>query len=178
MHETTTEAAIDANAPLEDDDEAHAGFVDSEDETNKVMPAFKRFGINPLVQQPVLEPIQVKYDRERLQHELNVATDYGKKNIFKVVSKNGVPLEELGIGPGPENGFVYGIPQGIAALYHPHPHTGIIAGSEDAPGEPDTVMGGMGSRNGSAAFGLQQPPMGGQRRASTASRASSVGNRQ
>lgn len=113
----STEAAIDANAPLEDEEEANAGPIDSDDEKDAVMPAFLHFGTVPLVQQPILESISKKYQRERLKYELDIATQGGTRNIFAVIPKN-----------------------------QPQPDVDVEMGdAEDAPGEPD-VYGIMGSR--------------------------------
>lgn len=86
------EAAIDANAPLEDDDEANAGPIDSEEETTAMMSALKTWNPQPLVPQPVLMPVKRRYQLERLKEQLDNATSGGTVNIFKVVTKNGNPL--------------------------------------------------------------------------------------
>lgn len=133
------EAAIDANAPLEDEEEANAGPVDSDDEKDAVMPAFQHFGTVPLVPQPILEPIVKRYQRERLKHELDIATRNGTVNIFAVISRN---------RPGADaDGDV-----------------DMGGDGEDAPGEPDTY-GLMGSRRSSVIL----PPQPAHRRASTIS---------
>lgn len=108
------------------------------------MNALSRWAPRPLVEQPVLMPIKREYQLARLKEQLDNATSGGTVNIFKVTSKNGEPLKEL-------NGNALGL--------------GIDG--EDAPGEPDYGIMGMGSRRGSTiAFGLQQPPPQVQRRAS------------
>jgi SAGA-associated factor 73 len=139
---TITEAAIDANAPLEDEDEANAGPVDSDEETAAVMNSLSRWNPRPIVEQPVLMPIKRQYQLARLREQLDNATSGGTVNIFKVVSKNGDPLKET-------NGNAIGL--------------GIDG--EDAPGEPDYGIVGVGGsrRASSVSFGLQQPP---QRRTS------------
>jgi SAGA-associated factor 73 len=138
----TTEAAIDANAPLEDEDDANAGPVDSDEETAAVMNSLSRWNPRPVVEQPVLMPIKRQYQLARLREQLDNATSGGTVNIFKVVSKNGEPLKEANMN----------------AL-------GLNLDVEDAPGEPDYGIMGMGGprRGSSIAFGLQQPPA--QRRA-------------
>jgi len=85
-------AAIDANAPLEDEDEANAGPVDSDEETAAVMSALSHWRPQPLVPQPVLMPIKRQYQLARLREQLDNATSGGTVNIFKVVSKNGENL--------------------------------------------------------------------------------------
>jgi SAGA-associated factor 73 len=97
------------------------------------MNALSRWNPRPLVEQPVLIPIRREYQLARLKEQLDNATSGGTVNIFKVVSKNGEPLKEL-------NSNALGID------------------GEDAPGEPDYGIMGLGSRRGSMAFGLQQPP--------------------
>lgn len=132
-----TEAAIDANAPLEDEDEANAGHVDSDEETAAVMAALSKWNPQPVIPQPILMPIKRQYQLARLREQLDNATSGGTVNIFKVVSKNGVKLPE------------------------------VDADGEDAPGELDYAMAvGQANRRTSSGFGLQQPPTQAQRRAS------------
>jgi SAGA-associated factor 73 len=142
----TIEAAIDANAPLEDEDDANAGPVDSDEETAAVMNSLSRWNPRPVVEQPVLMPIKRQYQLARLREQLDNATSGGTVNIFKVVSKNGEPLKEANIN----------------AL-------GLNLDAEDAPGEPDYGFMGMGGprRGSSISFGLQQTPV--QRRPSAVS---------
>ncbi|KAI9742632.1 MAG: hypothetical protein M1818_003773 [Claussenomyces sp. TS43310] len=119
-------AAIDANAPLEDEDDANAGPVDSDEEAAAVMAALSKWNPRPLVPQPIMMPIKRRYQRERLREQLDNATSGGTVNIFKVVSKNGIalPLASMDV--------------------------------DDAPGEPDYGIAGQGSRRPSGAFALQQ----------------------
>jgi SAGA-associated factor 73 len=141
----TTEAAIDANAPLEDEDDANAGPVDSDEETAAVMNSLSRWNPRPFVEQPVLMPIKRQYQLARLREQLDNATSGGTVNIFKVVSKNGVPLAEV-------NGNA----------------VSLGLDGEDAPGEPDYGIMGMGGsrRNSSISYGMGQVPGQAQRRAS------------
>lgn len=143
-----TEAAIDANAPLEDEDDANAGPVDSDEETAAVMNSLSRWNPRPIVDQPILMPIKRQYQLMRLREQLDSATSGGTVNIFKVVSKNGEPLKEANMN----------------AL-------GVNMDGEDAPGEPDYSIIGVGAsrRGSSVSFGLQQPPSQIQRRASVMS---------
>ncbi|KAJ9154752.1 SAGA-associated factor 73 [Pleurostoma richardsiae] len=141
-------AALDANAPLEDDDEANAGPVDSDEETAAVMSALARWNPQPVVPQPVFTPIKRQYQLARLHEQLQTATNGGRVNIFRVV---GYGAQRL-----PEN----------------HP---ALLDSEDAEGEPDPgamMMGGGGMMGGvsrrSSSFSLAGPP---QRRPSVTSRA-------
>ncbi|KAK4192095.1 SCA7, zinc-binding domain-containing protein [Podospora australis] len=135
-------AAIDANAPLEDEDEVNAAVVDSDEETAAVMAALARWNPQPVVPQPVFAPIKRTYQLARLHEQLQTATNGGRVNIFKV---NGFGAQRL-----PEN----------------HP---ALFDNEDAPGEPDIIMTGTGdfSRR-SSSFSLSGPP---QRRPSVSSRA-------
>ncbi|KAK1968067.1 SCA7-domain-containing protein [Colletotrichum eremochloae] len=135
-------AALDANAPLEDEDEANAGPVDSDEETAAVMSALAHWNPQPVVAQPLLNPIKRQYQLARLHEQLQMATNGGRTNIFKV------------------NGF--------GAQRLPHGHPGFMD-TEDAPGEPDTAEMNFGGVRRSSSFSMQsQPP---QRRPSVTSRA-------
>ncbi|ORY69903.1 SCA7, zinc-binding domain-containing protein [Pseudomassariella vexata] len=105
-------AALDANAPLEDD-EANEGPIDSEEETAQVMGALKDcWNPQPVVPQEPYEPLREKYRLNRLHEQLMIATNGGRTNIFKVV--------------------------GLGAQRLPPNH--VVAQNmdmEDAPGEPD-----------------------------------------
>ncbi|KAL3291943.1 peroxisomal adenine nucleotide transporter 1 [Colletotrichum asianum] len=81
-------AALDANAPLEDEDEANAGPVDSDEETAAVMSALAHWNPQPVVPQPVLNPIKRQYQLARLHEQLQMATNGGRTNIFKVLLVN------------------------------------------------------------------------------------------
>lgn len=138
----SAEAALDANAPLEDEDEANAGPVDSDEETAAVMSALAHWNPQPVVPQPLLNPIKRQYQLARLHEQLQMATNGGRTNIFKV------------------NGF------GVQKL--PYGHPGLMD-TEDAPGEPDTADLNFGGARRSSSFSMQsQPP---QRRPSVTSRA-------
>jgi SAGA-associated factor 73 len=121
----STEAAIDANAPLEDEDDANAGPIDSDEETALVMSALSKWNPQPVVPQPVLIPIKLKYQLARLREQLDNATSGGTVNIFKVASKNGEPFPVRD-----------------------------LAGDEDAPGERDESYG-VGMAGGAAQPGVQ-----------------------
>jgi SAGA-associated factor 73 len=136
-------AATDANAPLEDEDDANAGTVDSDEETAAVMAALASWNPQPAVPQPVFAPIKRQYQLARLHEQLQTATDGGRVNIFKVV--------------------------GFGAQRLPEGHPGLVD-SEDAPGEPEPAMVGGGgdfSRR-SSSFGFGGPP---ERRPSVTGRA-------
>jgi SAGA-associated factor 73 len=135
-------AAIDANAPLEDADEADLAAVDSDEETAAVMAALATWNPQPVVPQPVFAPTKRQYQLARLHEQLQTATNGGRVNIFKVV--------------------------GFGAQRLPEGHPGLFD-YEDAPGEPDAggVGGGDFSRR-SSSFGLGGPP---QRRPSVTGRA-------
>ncbi|KAK4177352.1 hypothetical protein QBC36DRAFT_371827 [Triangularia setosa] len=130
-------AAIDANAPLEDEDDVNAAAVDSDEETAAVMAALAHWNPQPVVPQPVFTPIKRQYQLARLHEQLQTATNGGRVNIFKV------------------NGF--------GAQRLPKGHPGLFDG-EDAPGEPDIVMGGTDFPRRSSSFSLSGPP---QRRPSS-----------
>ncbi|KAL2106466.1 hypothetical protein VUR80DRAFT_6691 [Thermomyces stellatus] len=102
-------AAMDANAPVEDEDE-NAGPVDSDEETAAVMGALANWNPQPVVPPPVHQPIRRTYQMARLHEQLQMATNGGRTNIFKVV------------GHGSQR-----LPEG---------HTAMM--EEDALGEPDT----------------------------------------
>ncbi|KAF9875651.1 hypothetical protein CkaCkLH20_07032 [Colletotrichum karsti] len=133
-------AALDANAPLEDEDEANAGPVDSDEETAAVMNALAHWNPQPVVPQPMLNPIRRQYQLARLHEQLQMATNGGRTNIFKVV--------------------------GFGAQKLPDGHPGLVD-TEDAPGEPDTVVN-FGAARRSSSFSMQGQP---QRRQSLTSRA-------
>ncbi|KAI0437658.1 SCA7, zinc-binding domain-containing protein [Xylaria telfairii] len=78
-------AALDANAPLEEDDEGNGGPVDSDEETAAVMSALARWNPQPVLPQPVFTPIKRTYQLARLREQLQTATNGGRTNIFKVV---------------------------------------------------------------------------------------------
>ncbi|KAK0732841.1 hypothetical protein B0T21DRAFT_444323 [Apiosordaria backusii] len=124
-------AAIDANAPLEDDDDVNAAAVDSDEETAAVMAALAHWNPQPVVPQPVFTPIKRQYQLARLHEQLQTATNGGRVNIFKV------------------NGF--------GAQRLPEGHPGLFDG-EDAPGEPDVIMGGTDFSRRSSSFSLSGPP--------------------
>jgi SAGA-associated factor 73 len=77
------EAAIDANAPLEDEEAAN-GPVDSDEELTAVMHGLSNWNPQPVV--PPLEhmPIEKIYMRQRLYEQLHNATNGFTVNIFKV----------------------------------------------------------------------------------------------
>lgn len=120
-------AAMDANAPIEDEDE-NVGQVDSDEETANVMNALAHWNPQPVVPPPVLQPIKRTYHFARLHEQLQMATNGGRTNIFKVV--------------------------GFGAQKLPEGHPGLMD-SEDAQGEPDTVMFPTSARTSS--FSMQGP---------------------
>jgi SAGA-associated factor 73 len=109
-----TEAALDANAPLEDEDEANAAPVDSDEETAAVMGALARWNPQPVLPQPVFNPIKRTYQLARLHEQLQTATNGGRSNIFKVI--------------------------GFGAQRLPEAHIDLNMDMDDAPGEPDIMM--------------------------------------
>ncbi|KAI0841675.1 SCA7-domain-containing protein [Hypoxylon sp. FL0890] len=124
-------AALDANAPLEDDDDANAGPVDSDEETAAVMSALARWNPQPVIPQPIFTPLKRTYQLARLHEQLQTATNGGRTNIFKVV--------------------------GFGAQKLPDNHTDINMDLDDAPGEPDVGMvSAMGPRR-SSSFSSRRP---------------------
>ncbi|KAI2612485.1 SCA7, zinc-binding domain-containing protein [Hypoxylon fragiforme] len=134
-------AALDANAPLEDDDDANAGPVDSDEETAAVMGALARWNPQPVLPQPIFAPIKRTYQLARLHEQLQTATNGGRTNIFKVV--------------------------GYGAQKLPENHLDMSMDLDDAPGEPDMGMMGSMSARRSSSFSMQAA----SRRPSVASRA-------
>ncbi|KAK1756047.1 SCA7, zinc-binding domain-containing protein [Echria macrotheca] len=108
-------AAIDANAPLEEEDEINASMVDSDEECANVMRALSTWNPQPVVPQPVFRPLNMTYQRARLHEQLMAATNGGRVNIFAV---RGYGAQRL-----PEN----------------HPS---LFDNEDAFGEPDLAVAG------------------------------------
>lgn len=76
-------AALDATAPLEDEDAA-LGPIDSDEELTAVMHGLSNWNPQPVVQPPVLIPIEKRYLRERLREQLQQATNGFSVNIFRV----------------------------------------------------------------------------------------------
>ena len=147
------EAALDATAPLEDPEEEDNGPVDSDEETAAVMSALSSWRPQPVVPQPVFQPIRRQYNLARLHEQLHMATNGGRTNIFAV------------------NGFgAQRIPEFV-----PQPQQVMMPMNmelEDAPGEMDWSMTGLNMGNmgnvtpGGGATGQQ-----GSRQASVTSRA-------
>lgn len=131
---------MDANAPVEDEDEVNNGPVDSDEETGAVMGALAHWNPQPLLPQPIFAPIKRQYQLARLHEQLQMATNGGRTNIFQVV--------------------------GYGARRPPDGHLSTLEGV-DAPGEPDlgTVVVPGSAR--SLSFGINAAP---QRRSSVTSR--------
>ncbi|KAJ2897986.1 SAGA-associated factor 73 [Zalerion maritima] len=106
-------AALDANAPLEDEEESNNGPIDEEEEAHLVKTALKNWRPTPVVVDKTFAPLKFEYKHARLRELLDNATNGGRTNIFKV------------------NGF------GAQKLTEGHP--GVLPLEEDAPGEPDVV---------------------------------------
>ncbi|RCI13906.1 hypothetical protein L249_7947 [Ophiocordyceps polyrhachis-furcata BCC 54312] len=121
-------AALDANAPVEDEDEINNGPVDSDEETATVMSALAHWNPQPLIPQPVFNPIKRQYHLARLHEQLQLATNGGRTNIFQVNNGYGSRMPADGL---PE--------------------------SEDAPGEPE-LAGMAASRSASFGIGGAVPP--------------------
>lgn len=93
-HPSLAEAALDANAPVEDEDESNQGPVDSDEETGAVMAALSTWKPKPLVPQPVFQPIKRQYQLARLHEQLQMATNGGRTNIFQVIGYGAQKLPE------------------------------------------------------------------------------------
>ncbi|KAI0199985.1 SCA7, zinc-binding domain-containing protein [Astrocystis sublimbata] len=144
-------AALDANAPMEEEDEGNGGPVDSDEETAAVMSALARWNPQPVLPQPAFAPIRRTYQLARLREQLQTATNGGRTNIFKVV---GLGVQKLANNTNANHGG--------------------DAMDLDAPGEPDGpgAHGGGNNNNAAAArrsssFSMQAP----SRRQSVSSRA-------
>ncbi|OIW33544.1 SCA7-domain-containing protein [Coniochaeta ligniaria NRRL 30616] len=136
-------AAIDANAPLEEEDDPNGATVDSDEETAAVMAALAHWNPQPVIPQPIFTPIKREYQLARLHEQLQTATNGGRLNIFKVV--------------------------GFGAQKLPDGHPGLYEALEDAPGEPDPAVMGPFSRRSSSYSVAGAPSV--QRRPSISSRA-------
>lgn len=136
-------AAIDANAPLEEEDDINAGNVDSDEEAAAVMGALAHWNPQPVVPQPVFAPIKRQYQIARLHEQLQLATNGGRTNIFKVV--------------------------GFGGQRNVDNQASAMLDNEDAMGEPDPAAMGQFSRRSSSVFSLSGPPP--PRRPSVTSRA-------
>lgn len=116
------EAAIDANAPLEDED-ANV-IVDSDEELAAIQAGLANWNAQAAVPNIIHEPISRIYQKQRLWEQLHNATNGFTVNIFKV------------------NGF------GAQRLPSDHPanfdSVGRELGDGDAEGEPETPGAGVG----------------------------------
>lgn len=121
---------MDANAPLEDDDDTNNGPVDSDEETGAVMNALAHWNPQPLIPQPVFAPIRRQYQLARLHEQLQMATNGGRTNIFKVT--------------------------GFGAQRMPGSQSALVE-NEDAPGEDLETISIPGSAR-QATFGMPAPP--------------------
>ncbi|TVY83692.1 SAGA-associated factor, partial [Lachnellula suecica] len=139
-------AAIDANAPLEDEEAAN-GPVDSDEELTSVMHGLSNWNPQPLVQPLVHIPIEKQYMRQRLYEQLHNASNGFTVNIFKVMGD--------GVKKRPSGDIIH------------------VDADGDAEGELDPSALGAGMANVAArrasGFNMQMPP---QRKASTNSHAS------
>ncbi|EDN98816.1 hypothetical protein SS1G_13675 [Sclerotinia sclerotiorum 1980 UF-70] len=91
-------AAIDANAPLEDEDLLN-GPIDSDEELLTVQSGLANWNPQPLVPPLIQYPIQYRYRDERLWEQLHNATNGFTLNICKV---KGLGAQKA--SPGIENG--------------------------------------------------------------------------
>jgi len=140
------EAAIDANAPLEDEEAAN-GPVDSDEELTSVMHGLSNWNPQPLVQPLVHIPIEKQYMRQRLYEQLHNATNGFTVNIFKV--------------------------SGEGVKKRPNGDLMNLDADGDADGEADPIALGVGMASVAArrasGFNMQMPP---QRRTSSAGHSS------
>lgn len=100
---------------MEDEDEANAGPIDEDEETQAVMSALANWRPKPLVPQPIFVPIKRQYQLARLKEQLDMATNGGRTNIFAVQ------------------------PVKTAAANTTEAALALVDG-EDAPGEPDSAV--------------------------------------
>ncbi|KAH8653242.1 SCA7, zinc-binding domain-containing protein [Tricladium varicosporioides] len=111
-------AAIDANAPLEDEEAAN-GPVDSDEELTAVMHGLSNWNPQPVVPPLVHIPIEKQYMRQRLYEQLHNATNGFTVNIFKVVGEgakkrsNGDTIHVDGDGDA-EGELDHGVNAGLA----------------------------------------------------------------
>ncbi|KAF4123294.1 SAGA-associated factor 73 [Geosmithia morbida] len=120
-------AALDANAPVEDEDDANNGPIDSDEETFAVMSSLAKWKPQPVVPQPVFTPIRRQYQISRLHEQLQMATNGGRTNIFAVKSF----------------GTKRNMSDTNTAQQQPQQQQSqtLTVDGEDAPGEPDMSMG-------------------------------------
>ena len=78
-----TEAAIDANAPLEDEEDGN-GPIDSDEELAAVQYGLANWAPQPVVPPLISIPIERQYQKQRLREQMMNATNGGIINIFKV----------------------------------------------------------------------------------------------
>ncbi|KAH0561955.1 hypothetical protein GP486_003340 [Trichoglossum hirsutum] len=107
-------AAIDANAPLQDDLDTNAGPVDSDEEKESIMAAIARSRPQPL-EQRILVPTRRKYQYVRMKEMLSNALggtrgggffsggDMGVGNIFSPLGSHGGGVEPNGQYEGQAN---------------------------------------------------------------------------
>ncbi|KAG9255209.1 SCA7, zinc-binding domain-containing protein [Emericellopsis atlantica] len=128
-------AALDATAPLEDDDDADNGPVDSDEETAAVMASLAKWRPQPVVPQPVFQPIRRQYQHQRLHEQLAVATNGGRTNIFAVRNyqrpATATIIPEMQMLPQPPP------PPPLQQQQQFQP---MMLDGEDAPGEMDIGM--------------------------------------
>jgi len=143
-----TEAAIDANAPLEDEDAA-LGPIDSDEELTTVMHGLSTWNPVPLVPPLIQMPIDREYQKKRLYEQLHNATNGFTMNICKVV--------------------------GYGAQKLPEGHRGLEEGEADAEG--DITAGGFGSAGIMSAGGMGRRTSGFNMQLPASRRASVVSQR-
>lgn len=105
---------------MEDEDDVNAAPVDSDEETAAVMSALARWNPQPVLPQPVFNPIKRTYQLARLHEQLQTATNGGRSNIFKVI--------------------------GFGTKKLPDSHGDLNLDMDDAPGEPDIMMSAVSAR--------------------------------
>ena len=134
---------MDATAPLEDAEEEDNGPVDSDEETAAVMSALSNWRPQPVVPQPVFQPIRRQYNLARLQEQLHMATNGGRTNIFAVSGFGAQRIPEFLPPPPPVPQQQQQKQQHQQAIFTP-------MDTEDAPGEMDFSIMGMGGDAGGA----------------------------
>ncbi|KAL2073988.1 hypothetical protein VTL71DRAFT_7766 [Oculimacula yallundae] len=98
-------AAIDANAPLEDEEDGN-GPVDSDEELAAVQYGLLNWNPQPIVPALISLPIERQYQKARLREQMMNATNGGTINIFKVVGLGAQKLrpDQMYLGERGEDG--------------------------------------------------------------------------
>ncbi|KAB8289808.1 hypothetical protein EYC80_010441 [Monilinia laxa] len=142
-------AAIDANAPLEDE-ELLNGPIDSDEELLAVQTGLANWNPQPLVPPLIQHPIQYRYRDERLWEQLHNATNGFTLNICKV---KGHSSQKTGIENG-ENGSIGDEMMGVMGESN-----GNINGSSSGSGNGSSSGDGNGNGSGETGLGIVTGPV-------------------